>query len=641
MNDDGRVKRQVKKAKREVTEGELLYRSLFKQSPDGILIIDTEGKFIDFNEAAHNQLGYTREEFAQLRLADIDPFQSLEEIQASIRKVLAQGSDEMDVRHRTKAGDTRDIHVLTQLLILSGRTVFHTIWRDVTDWKRTERALRASENFLQTVIETDPECVKLLTPDGKLLLMNRAGLSMIEAEFLDEVRGKSVYPLIASEDREAFKALVAKGFQGQEGTLEFDMAGLKGRRLRLETHSVPLYNEKNEIIAVLGVTRDITERKKMEEELIRAQKLESVGLLAGGIAHDFNNLLTAILGNIGLAKRYIGSPEKATGRLSEAERASLRARDLTRQLLTFAKGGSPVKKTASMTEIIHESASFALRGSNVKCEFNIPTDLWPVEIDVGQMSQVINNLIINADQAMPAGGTIRVSGTNTNALEEDAIPLRPGDYVKIVVQDSGVGIPQDHMSKIFDPYFTTKPTGSGLGLATAYSIIKRHEGHITVESHPGEGAAFSVYVPASKGACLPEKGGQEAAISGAGRILVMDDEEAVREVVAEMLRNLGYRVELASDGAEVLSRYAKAKESGQAFDAVIMDLTVPGGMGGKEAVKKLLEADPGVKAIVSSGYSNDDVLSDYHNHGFLGVVEKPYTLSNVASVVDRVIKSRK
>jgi PAS domain S-box-containing protein len=640
MKDDDRIEKQAKKAGSTTSEGDLLYRSIFNQSPDGILIIDIEGKFVDFNDAAHNQLGYTREEFAQLRLPDIDPFQSPEEIQASIRKVLAQGSDVLDVKHRTKKGEIRDVHVITQLLDLSGRKVFHTIWRDVTEGKRMEEALRASENFLHTVIETAPECVKLLKADGSLLLMNRAGLDMIEARSLDEVKGKSVYPLVATEDREAFQTLVAKGFQGRGGTLEFDMVGVSGKRLRMETYAVPLHNEKQDIIAVLGVTRDVTERKKMEEDLLRAQKLESIGILAGGIAHDFNNLLTAILGNIGLAKAHIDSPDNATARLREAERASLRARDLTYQLLTFARGGTPVKKTASMDEIIHESTRFALRGSKSKCEFSIPADLWPVEIDVGQMSQVVNNLIINADQAMPAGGTIRVRCTNINLQEEDAVPLRPGDYIKIAVEDTGTGIPHDQLSKIFDPYFTTKQTGSGLGLATAYSIIKRHEGHITVESQPGVGSVFHVYVPASKGVPLPGKADEEAAIKGAGRILFMDDEDAVREVVAEMLRSLGYQVESARDGAEVISRYAEAKESGQAFDAVLMDLTVPGGMGGKETIQKLRAIDPCVRAIVASGYSNDDVIADYQKYGFSGVVEKPFTLANVASVVYRVLKSR-
>ncbi len=626
------------KAEDKLHDAELLYHTLFKQFPDGVLIIDTHGNFIEFNEAAHRLLGYSKEEFKKLRISDIDPFQGPEEIQASIKEVLDNGSGEFGVKHRTKTGEIRDIHVITQLMVLSGHTVFHTIWRDITERKRAEEALRASENFLQTIIETEPECVKLVSSDGTLLMMNRAGLAMIEADSLDQVKGKSIYPLIAPEYRGAFKTNVDMVFQGKNGTLEFEMVGISGRRLRLETHAVPLRNEKDEIIALLAVTRDITERKKLEEELIRAQKLESVGLLAGGIAHDFNNLLTAILGNVNLAKMYVRTEDKAFARLVEAEHASLRAKDLTRQLLTFSKGGAPVKKTTSIREVIKESASFALRGSDVQCEFFIPDDLWPVEVDEGQMSQVINNLIINADHAMPGGGAIRIECKNFNIRAGDVLPLQEGKYVKISIEDHGIGISQEHLSKIFDPYFTTKQKGSGLGLATSYSIIKRHDGLITVESELGVGTTFHFYLPASETGRLAEKVKYETLFTGEGRILVMDDEAAVREVATAMLKSLGYEVEVARDGAEAIQLYAKAKESGRAFNAVIMDLTVPGGMGGEQAIKKLLEVDPNIKAFVSSGYSNDLVMADYKQYGFLGVIAKPYKIADLGEAIDKVLK---
>ncbi len=743
-------------------EAEQRYRTLFRQSPDGILIIDTEGKFIDFNEAAHVQLGYSREEFEKLRIADIDPHQSPEEIRASIEEVFKKGSAELEVKHKTKSGEMRDVHVITQLMVLSGRTVFHTIWRDVTEhkradealiesekkyrdlfenandailivgpalnfidvnkrateifgysreeyltmrildvippeqvprsetaftslrekgsyekftgksrtkdgrWldvevsssaiihdgkivgsrdilrditerKRAEDALRSSENYLQTIIETEPECVKLIASDGALLMMNRSGLAMLEADSLDQVKGQSVYQLVAPEHREAFKAHVKTIFQGKQGILEFDMVGIKGRRLRLESHSVPLRNAKDEIIALLGVTRDITERKKLEEELVKAQKLESVGLLAGGIAHDFNNLLTAILGNINLAKMYLKTEDKALERIVEAERASLRAKDLTHQLLTFSRGGAPVKKTASIAEVIKESARFALRGSKVQCDFVIPNNLRPVEIDEGQMSQVVNNLIINADQAMPGGGGIKVECRNVAVQEADALPLKEGEYVKISFEDHGSGISPEHISRIFDPYFTTKEKGSGLGLATTYSIIKRHDGTITVESAPGAGATFHIYLPASEARNLPEKVKEETFCTGTGKILVMDDERIVREVSAEILKNLGYEVEVAKDGTEVIMLYTKAKESGKAFHAVIMDITVPGGMGGEEAIKKLREFDPGIKAIVSSGYSNDPIMAHFGKYGFKEVIEKPYTSSALGKILHKVL----
>jgi PAS domain S-box-containing protein len=766
VKDDDTIKKPVDNDRQQagdiLRETELRYRTLFRQSPDGILIIDTEGKFIDFNEAAHLQLGYSREEFEKLRIADIDPYQSPEEIRATIEEVFKKGSAEFEVKHKTKGGEIRDVQVITQLMELSSRTVFHTIWRDVTEhkradealaesekkyrdlfenandaifivgpdlqyidvnnratelfgfsreeyltmrvldvippeqiprseaaftslrekgsyekftgktrtkdghWldvevsssaiiqdgkivgsrdivrditerKRAEEALRSSENFLQTIIETEPECVKLVASDGALLMMNRAGLAMIEADSLAQVKGQSIYPLVALQHREAFKAHVEAVFKGKQGMLEFDVVGIKGRRLCLESHSVPLRNAQDEIIALLGITRDITEHKKLEEELVKAQKLESVGLLAGGIAHDFNNLLTAILGNINLAKVYLKTGDKAFDRIVEAEKASFRAKDLTHQLLTFSKGGAPVKKTASIAEVIQESARFALRGSKVQCDFIIPNDLRPVEIDEGQMSQVVNNLIINADQAMPGGGMIRVECRNVIVREAAALPLKEGNHVKISFEDHGIGIAPEHLSRIFDPYFTTKETGSGLGLATTYSIIKRHDGAITVESTPGVGTTFHIYLPASEARNLPKKVKVETSFAGVGKILVMDDEKIVREVVAEILKNLGYEVEVAKDGAEVITLYTKAKESGKGFHAVIMDITVPGGMGGEAAIKKLREFDPGIKAIVSSGYSNDPIMAHYGKYGFKEVIEKPYTSIVLGKILHKVL----
>lgn len=758
-HDDGKHREPDNKRR----EAELLYRTLFTQFPDGIIIMDSDGSFIDFNEAAHQQLGYSREEFGRLRISDIDPVQTSEEIQASVKEVLDKGRAEFEVKHRAKDGKIRDVHVTTQLMSLSDRPIFHTIWRDitkrkraeealresegkyrdlfenandaifiidadlnyvnankratelfgfsreeflnmnvlelipseqaprsqnefkklweqgayekftgkmrtkdgrwleievsssaiikdgkiigardivrnVTDRKRMEDALRSSENLLQTIIETEPECVKLVAPDGTLLMMNQAGLDMIEAESLDQAIGKSIYPLIAPEHLAAFRKNVDAVFQGRNGRLEFDMIGFKGRRLRLDTHAVPLRNVHDEIIALLAVTRDVTERKKLEEELIRAQKLDSVGILAGGIAHDFNNMLTAILGNISLAKKYLNTDDKAFVRLGEAENASLRAKDLTRQLLTFSRGGAPVKNTASIGAIIKESAGFALRGASVQCQFMIPEGLWPAEVDEGQISQVINNMIINADQAMPEGGVIDVECKNIAVGEEDALPLKTGNYVRISIQDHGIGILPEHLSKIFDPYFTTKQKGSGLGLAISYSIIKRHEGLVTVESKVGQGTTFHVYLPASATGRPPRKDRDGVLHAGAGRILIMDDEDAVRLVAAEMLKSLGYEVKVARNGEEAVSLYTEAKKSGNGFHAVIMDLTVPGGMGGKDAVKRLLEIDPAVKAIVSSGYSNDEVMAEHKKYGFAGMIAKPYKIGNLSEVVSNALK---
>jgi CheY-like chemotaxis protein len=384
---------------------------------------------------------------------------------------------------------------------------------------------------------------------------------------------------------------------------------------------------------------DITERKKMEEELLRAQKLESIGLLAGGIAHDFNNILMAILGNISLASMEAPSNSRIVERLTAAEKASLQAKDLTQQLLTFSKGGAPIKSTASVANLIRDSADFALRGSNVRCEMIIPDDLWPIEVDQGQMNQVINNLIINADEAMPDGGIIAVRAENVILDSESAaaLPLRPGGYVKLTISDQGIGIPPEHLSKIFDPYFTTKQKGSGLGLATAYSITQKHDGYITVESRLGAGTTFTILLPASLKQTASVAKGEGHPVRGRGRILVMDDEALIRDVVGQMLEFIGYEPDFARDGAEAIERYRIAKESGRPFSAVIADLTIAGGMGGREAIKKLLELDPNAKAIVSSGYSNNPVMANYRQFGFSGVVAKPYEIQKLSDEIYKVI----
>ena len=383
--------------------------------------------------------------------------------------------------------------------------------------------------------------------------------------------------------------------------------------------------------------QEVTERKRLEEELLKSQKLESIGILAGGIAHDFNNILTAILTYITLANMDASPGTKLSKRLSEAEKATLRASDLTRQLLTFSKGGQPVMTSVVLNQLIRDSADFVLRGSNVKSEYIIAEDLWPVEADEGQISQVINNLAINAGQAMPEGGIVEISAKNMTVNEESGLPLKEGKYVNISIKDHGHGIPEEILPKIFDPYFTTKQIGSGLGLAVTYSIIKNHNGHIAVTSKAGSETTFDIYLPASDKQCLTDVSKDEKIETGSGRILIMDDQEMIRDAAGEILKNLGYEVETCIDGAEAVELFRQAKESGHPFDAVIMDLTVPGGMGGMEAMEKLIELDPEVRAIVSSGYSNDPVMSNFREYGFREVIVKPYKISEVSKKLRRVL----
>jgi signal transduction histidine kinase/ActR/RegA family two-component response regulator len=402
--------------------------------------------------------------------------------------------------------------------------------------------------------------------------------------------------------------------------------------------ATPLYDPAGTLIGVIESIRDITERKKMEKDLLRSQKIESIGLFAGGIAHDFNNLLTAVLGNISLAR--ISPHDKVGNYLDAAEKASMRASDLTKRLITFARGGDPVMKAVSLSEVIKMYTGLALSGSKNSCAFSIPGDLWSVHADEGQIGQVITNLVINADQAMPDGGSIRVICSNITLNEDDSLSLKKGRYVSVSIQDQGIGVPEESIGKIFDPYFTTKATGAGLGLATAYSIIKKHGGHIAVESSVGKGSTFTFYLPVSQSLVSAPHPEEVKIPSGKGNILVMDDEESVRDVLGAMLLHFGYTAEFAKDGTEAIDRYANAMKSVKPFDAVIMDLTIPGGMGGKEAVKKLIQIDPNIKAIVSSGYSHDPILSDFKTYGFSGVITKPYRINELSEQLIKVLQEK-
>ena len=404
----------------------------------------------------------------------------------------------------------------------------------------------------------------------------------------------------------------------------------------------PIHDELGRMLGVVLVFRDITELRRLQEEQLKVAKLESIGILAGGIAHDFNNFLTAIMGNIGLAKRYVEPQGKAFERLDEAEKASVRAKDLTQQLLTFSKGGAPIKKTGAISKLIKETAVFALSGSNVKLELSLPEDLWAVEVDEGQMSQVLQNIVINADEAMPVGGTLNIRARNTAIQRMGALPLPKDNYVQIDLKDEGIGMSKAQLERLFEPYYTTKQKGSGLGLATAYSIINNHGGYITAESTQNVGTTFHIYLPASrKPAPVQKKPAQEKPIRGKGRILVMDDEEIIRLLLSGILTGAGYEVDLTKDGAEAVELYRKVRESGQPFDAVILDLTVPGGMGGAETVKKLLEIDPEAKVIVSSGYATDPIMSEYKKYGFSAVVAKPYNVGQMEKTLHDVLAGKK
>jgi PAS domain S-box-containing protein len=626
-----------KRAEEALRESEVKYSTLVEQATDMVSIIQ-DGVFKFCNKAAEEITGYTHDEFVGRPFIDFVAPESrdLSEQRHQTRMAGKEVPPVVEIKIPCKDGTLKDMELSAGLIQYKGRPALMGIGRDITERKKAEEALRESEAKYSALIEQARDAVIILQ-DGVIKYCNKAAAE-ITGYTQETLLGMPFLDPIQSDSRDIVAQRYQARLAGKEVPNVYELQVLRqdGTLKDVEASGVVIQYEGKP--ADMVFIRDITERKRMEDELAKMQKLESLGTLAGGIAHDFNNILTGILGNVSLAKSYIEPKGKVFDRLVEAEKASLRAKDLTQQLLTFARGGAPITKTASIARLIEESATFALRGSKVKCEFSLPVDLSPVEIDEGQISQVISNLVLNADEAMPEGGIIEIRAKNTVVSAKDVSSLSEGKYVQIDINDHGVGIAKQHLQRIFDPYFTTKQKGSGLGLSTAYSIIKNHSGHIAVGSKLGVGTTFHIYLPVSeKPVPVEEQAVAETLVLDEGRILVMDDEEDIRELLGSVLGEVGYEVEFTREGAEAIEQYVEAKDSGQPFDAVILDLTVPGGVGGKEVIEKLLEIDPEVKAIVSSGYSTDPIMADFRKYGFRGVIAKPYKIGELKEIVRRVI----
>ncbi len=508
---------------------------------------------------------------------------------------------------------------------------------------RSETALAAEKERLAVTLHSIGEGVITTDTSEKIISINEAG------EFLtgwprNEAEGKKlgeVFRAIHDQTQEPCADVVEKALQTRamvERENHILLITRDGTKRAIATNTAPIRGKGGNIVGAVLAFRDVTEKQKAEAQMLTESKLESVGLLAGGIAHDFNNMLAGILGNISVARTPNCSKEETARLLADVEKTTLRAKDLTQQLLTFAKGGSPIKKPILLHELIRETCQFALHGSNVQCDYSLAEDAKPVEADEGQLRQILNNLVINARQAMPHGGKMEVRLENVDLSADAVSPLQAGKYVRISVKDHGSGISADHLPRIFEPYFTTKKEGTGLGLATVYSVVRKHDGQIKVESKPGVGTTFDIYLPALMKPLPPLPVVTKAeTFSGHGRVLVMDDETDVRKMLSTMLRKFGYDVETANDGREAIECYKTARAEGKPFDLVIMDLTIPNGMGGREAARWLRELDPQVKVIASSGYSFDPVMANHRDYGFCGVIPKPYRVEELGRVLGEVM----
>ena len=516
--------------------------------------------------------------------------------------------------------------------------LYQAVQQELAERRRAEEYLRGSEARNRALLDAMPDLMFLFDREERYLDFHAGDpkhLFVPPEEFL----GKRQRDVISQELYEAWLPCFRRVLEtGKTQTLDYTLP-IRSETYRFEARLVLCEDDK-----VMSIVRDITERERMREELQRNRNLESLGVLAGGIAHDFNNLLVAVLGNVSFAKRLILESSDANDQLlirllDEAEKGSQRARDLAGQLLTFSRGGTPIKRTGVLSDVLREPTQFVLRGTQVCCEFDIPDDLWFVHMDQGQISQVVQNIVINAEQAMPNGGTIWIAARNVRLAEGEIESLPAGDYVCVAFIDEGIGIPRENLNRVFDPYFTTKDVGNGLGLSISFSIIDRHNGHIEVDSTPGAGTTFTVYLPAVARplVCADVQIEDLSTERDHGKILVMDDDEAVREFVSNVLGWFGYEVTLAHEGREVVELYRRAIEEGAPYDAVILDLTVQGGMGGHQALSLLQEADAGVRAIVSSGYAHDPVMSDCERYGFKACIAKPYGVSKLRAVLQRVL----
>ncbi len=605
-----------------------------------------DGTIHYWNRANEAIYGFTEEEAMGQNLLDlIIPPEMREPVRAAIEHGAATGemppAGELALMHK----DGTRVPVYSSHVRVQGVDTVPELFCfdvDISARIRAEAALADEKERLRVTLSSIGDGVIATDTAARIVLMNAVaeeltGWCAADAlgRPLPEVFHRKATHVNAQGEDPVSQVLATGALV--EGAAHTLLCARDGGEVLIADRGAPIRDHESRIIGVVLVFRDVTQEEHREAELRKAQKLESLGILAGGIAHDFNNLLTGILGNLSLSLLETGAHDKRRPFLTEAEQAALRAKGLTQQLLTFARGGAPVTRLVHLEEVVRTTTVFSCRGSAVACHFTFGPGLWPAQVDEEQIGQVIQNLVINATQAMPNGGTLTVRAENRTLEAPNAWRLAAGPYVQITFRDQGIGMPADLLEKIFDPYYSTKQHGSGLGLAVCYAIVTKHAGHISVASTPGAGSTFTLYLPAVAQTVPPQEVPPLVPTPGGGRILVLDDEEMIRRLMTKMLGALGYQAVAVADGGDALKRYQAAQDTGQPFDAVIMDLTIPGGLGGRETLPRLQALDPGVRAIVSSGYATDPILAHYRDYGFVAMLPKPYRLAEVSAVLAGVL----
>ena len=640
--------------KMQKTNGDLEH--LLQMVPDGMLMISKEGLISYVNKALERIVGFKSREMIGYPFHDPRwNFKCIDEVSDSeesvFQSVFQTGQDLKDkiCRMGNEKGN--------QSIFFVNATLHHdeqgnisgvaAIIRDCTELNR----VKAENQEIKTVYErlaqyADEAIFRIQADTGRMIYINDAAQEILGYSLADYLSNARVpIKVIHSEHLKNWIAAVdeKKGAKNVLRNIIIDCTGSEGQTVMMEFTVIAVRNDAGDILYFECIGRDITVRRFMEAELAKAQKLESIGLLAGGIAHDFNNIMTAVFGSLALAKMEAIPGSSLHTRLVSAEEHCMRAKTLTRKLLTYSRGGSPQRKTASIANVIRDAVNLSLSGKNIDCRFELPDGLWSAQIDESQMHQVVHSLVTNAAEAMPQGGTIEIGAQNVNLTADQIQQLKAGHYIKWFVRDRGVGISHEHMKKLFDPYFTTKQMGSvkgmGLGLAICYSIVKSHEGMMMVDSTPGSGTTFTVYIPASNGEKDEKRptAAKDAEVAPRQNVLLVDDEQILLDVTGSMLQHIGYNVVTAKNHGDAMEYYQRAKEEGNPFALIIMDLTMRGDEGGEIAIGRWKNAHPEVKAVISSGYMNDPVIEEYWKYGFVGAMIKPYSLMELKSSLEKIL----